>query len=80
MADNHIRKAFHVKNIYPVVSYCLLLLVLLFLAAESLGRGTDSAVGGATATYDTLVNSGFDAIVHLDVKLGKLVTFNGTLL
>jgi len=29
MADNHIRKAFHVKNIYPVVSYCLLLLVLL---------------------------------------------------
>ena len=77
MADNHIRKAFHVKNIYPVVSYCLLLLVLVFLAAEALGRGTDSAVCGAAATYDTLVNSGFDAVVHLDVKLGKLVTFNG---
>ena len=51
----------------------LLLLLCLFAAAEPLGGLTVTALLHAAPANNTLVDSGLDAVVHLDVKLRHLV-------
>jgi hypothetical protein len=45
----------------------------LFLGLESRRRGSDSTRNLGSTADNTLVDSGFDAVVHLEVKLWKLV-------
>lgn len=45
----------------------------LLSSAETRRRGTDSPVSATTSSYNTLVHSSLYTVVHLEVKLGKLI-------
>jgi len=47
------------------------------LSSETRRRSTDFSVGTTTSSYNTLMHSSLNTVIHLEVKLGELVSLVG---